>query len=70
VPGRVEVRDRLGALAGTAGTDDAGRWKIAVPPGDYDARGVVQSGLMCPVIPVHVDAGATTSTLTVECFGK
>jgi hypothetical protein len=67
VRGRVDAIDSAGPTAGTATTDDAGRYAIALAPGDYtlhvDADGQFPR---CPDTHVTVAAGGP-ATVDISC---
>jgi hypothetical protein len=60
VHGQVVATDSSGQPAGSAATDDEGRFAIPVAPGDYTLRVSINGPLpRCPDTPVTVPAGSS-----------
>jgi hypothetical protein len=67
VVGRVDALDGSGHVAGSASTDDAGAYVIALRPGDYTLRvGTGGQYPRCPDTPVTVPAGPP-ATADISC---
>lgn len=63
----VDAIDSTGHTAGTATTDDLGRYAIGLPPGHYTLRVEVGGPFpTCPDTPVSVPAGAPV-TVDIDC---
>jgi hypothetical protein len=67
VHGRVDALDRAGRAAAHATTDDAGRYAISLPSGQYTLR-VVTDGFLprCPDTAVSV-TGTSPVTVDIDC---